>query len=382
MGKQYQLAAYYFPNYHRDPMNEAWHGTGWSEWELMKVALPRFEGHRQPVKPLWGYEDEADPAVMAKKIDAAADAGLDAFIFDWYCYQQGHFLERALNEGFLKAKNNSRMKFALMWANHTWCSGHPVSRVKAANPTIAQISGSPQEFKEKTFVEITDYIIDHYFTHPCYWRVDGKVYFSIYDYEQLKAAFGDAAGVRAALEDLRERARRRGVGELHLNMVIKARPILPGEESMHNDPKEIAQLGVDSTTSYCWLHYQPTPHFPAEPYPAYRDVCIQKVAELANDFGSSYIPNVTVGWDATPRTVQSDIFEDVGYPFCPVLTENTPEQFKIGLEQMKACLDSGLLDRKICIFYAWNEWTEGGYLEPDEEYGTGYLDAIRAVFGD
>lgn len=28
----------------------------------------------------------------------------------------------------------------------------------------------------------------------------------------------------------------------------------------------------------------------------------------------------------------------------------------------------------------WNEWTEGNYLEPDEENGFGYLEAYKKVF--
>lgn len=31
---------------------------------------------------------------------------------------------------------------------------------------------------------------------------------------------------------------------------------------------------------------------------------------------------------------------------------------------------------------AWNEWTEGSMLEPEQEFGYGYLDAIRDVFGN
>ena len=45
---KYQVAAYYFPNYHIDPRNAEIHGPGWTEWELVKRAEPRFAGHQQP----------------------------------------------------------------------------------------------------------------------------------------------------------------------------------------------------------------------------------------------------------------------------------------------------------------------------------------------
>lgn len=79
MNSNYQIAAYYFPNFHLDPRNEAWHGKGWTEWNLVRAAAPRFEGHVQPKVPAWGYEDESDPAVMAKRSAPRPEAGSAPF---------------------------------------------------------------------------------------------------------------------------------------------------------------------------------------------------------------------------------------------------------------------------------------------------------------
>ena len=92
-------------------------------------ATPRFPGHDQPKVPLWGYRDESDPKEMARSIDALADAGVGAIIFDWYRYDDkingGMMLEKALRDGFLQAPNRGRIQFALMWANHTYIDCHP-----------------------------------------------------------------------------------------------------------------------------------------------------------------------------------------------------------------------------------------------------------------
>ena len=77
-----EIAAYYFPNWHPNPRNDKIYGPGESEWVKVREAQPRFSGHNQPKVPLWGYDDESDPARMALRIAAAADHGITAFIFD------------------------------------------------------------------------------------------------------------------------------------------------------------------------------------------------------------------------------------------------------------------------------------------------------------
>eukprot|EP01049_Picozoa_sp_SAG25_P003132 SAG25_NODE_175_length_12811_cov_5.011721_11_plen_137_part_00 len=86
--RKYQVGAFYYGPWHVDPTNEKLHGKNWTEWNLVKSAKPRFPGHQQPNVPLWGYQMDNDPAVMAQKIDAAADHGVDHFLFDWYWYNE------------------------------------------------------------------------------------------------------------------------------------------------------------------------------------------------------------------------------------------------------------------------------------------------------
>ena len=101
-----EVVSYYFGNYHLDKRNEERLGKGWSEWTLVQNAKPRFEGHQQPKVPLWGYTDEANPRDMEQKIDCAVEYGVDVFLFDWYYYDDGPFLERTIDDGFLFAQND------------------------------------------------------------------------------------------------------------------------------------------------------------------------------------------------------------------------------------------------------------------------------------
>jgi hypothetical protein len=192
------IACYYFPDYHTDdPRNIINKGPGWSEWELVKKAVPRFPRHKQPNIPAWGYTDEKDPEVMAQKISAAAKNGIDCFIFDWYMYEDGPFLNRCIDEGFLKANNCDSIKFGLMWANHDWVDIHPYTR--GAEQKLLY----PGEVSPERFDEISDLVIKEYFTLPNYWKIDGKAYFSVYDVQKFVKGFvtmGWDASPRCSLE--------------------------------------------------------------------------------------------------------------------------------------------------------------------------------------
>ncbi len=371
--RKYDIAAYYFPNYHTDPLNEYWHGKRWDEWQLVKHAQPRFPSHRQPRIPQWGYEDESLPHVMNKKIRAASESGISAFIFDWYWYDEGPYLLHALEEGFLKADSRSALKFALMWANHDWVDIHPAQR---SIPHNVLRSG---RIKPETFSAATQYIIDHYFILPNYLKVNGGLYFSIYDITRFIESFGTELAAAGALEDFRLRTSKSCGGELHLNAVIWNQMLLPGDgQELKNIESVIHRLGFDSVTHYVWLHHQRLDGFPFTDYATYRDRACKDWQYYQNLFKLPYYPNITVGWDSSPRTIQSDVYENLEYPFLPILVNNTPVEFARALRLGREFLEKH--NAPLLTINAWNEWTEGSYLEPDTEFGNGYLDAIRDVF--
>jgi len=370
------VVSYYFGNYHPgDPRNAKAKGQDWSEWELVKNAKPRFPSHQQPNVPAWGYTDESKPEVMAQKIAAAADHGISAFLFDWYYYNDGPFLDRPIDEGFLRATNSARLKFAFMWANHDWLDIHPYHQ-GAPRKLLYPGSVTPERFSK-----IGDHLIQDYFTRSNYWRIDGKPYFSFYDLEKLLASFGSVEVTRAALDQFRARAKAAGLPGLHLNAVVWGRTILPAEKTVADPAKLVHDLGFDSVTSYVWIHHVALPKQQTE-YNFVRDNYFDYWTKAATNFGLPYIPNVTMGWDSSPRADQSQRFGNSGYPFMNTIKDNTPENFRTALELAKQRLLDEPSGLRILNLNCWNEWTEGSYLEPDTVHGMAYLAAIKEVFGD
>ena len=233
------------------------------------------------------------------------------------------------------------MRFALMWANHDWVDIHP-----------AKLSGLGQHARllypgavtRETLDTIADVVVERYFRHPTYWLVDGCPYFSVYDLAKLMEGLGGLEATRDALASFRAKVRAAGFPDLHLNAVVWSVRILPGETAIASPNELLSALGFDSITSYVWIHHVPLQGREAVSslqveYESVRDQYMAYWEETEKRFSLPYFPNVTMGWDSSPRTVQSDVYVPAGYPFTPILAGNTPERFQAALAEAKARLE-------------------------------------------
>ena len=353
---EYDVAAYIWPSCHHDARfgDMLWpDGTG--EWEVIKKGNPRFEGHYQPKVPLWGYEPDDDPKVMQRWIDAATDHGVNVFIFDWYWFGDGPFLESSLNNGFLKAKNNEKMQFYLMWANHdvrrNYWNVH-----KYADDKSLMWDGAVDM---KNFRIITARIIMQYFMKPNYYKIDGKPVFSMFSMGNFVEGLGGLQQAREAIDYLREETIKAGFPGLHYQQVIFSGP---GKKLL----KEIETLGADSVTCYNWG----APH--PEDYIKWGTLAMGRRKRWDDALSIPYIPNASIGWDDSPR------FPKKGKEQIVHLNKS-PQAFSSFLQKTKDYCDQHPEQPKLMTIFSWNEWIEGSYLLPDAKYGFGHLQAVKKV---
>ena len=364
--KQYDVAAYIWPAYTGDePRTRIFWPEGIGEWQSVRSAEKRFEGHTWPRKPLWGYVNEADPYVMEMEIQAAVDHGVNVFIYDWYWYDRRPFLENCLNDGFLKARNRNEMKFYLMWANHNALA---LWDKRNSHDSSTVIWDGGVDFPE--FQRAMRRVIEKYFTQPNYYTIDGKPVFMIYDVPKLVRALGGVDSTRRAIDWFRQACVEAGLPGLHLQFTMWNERVtnLSGVDG-GKDVSACAfdTLGFDSCTHYQYCHFTNIDRDYAEVLP---DVSAEW-ARLDKALPFPYFPHVSVGWDNNPRFTQ----------FRPGILRNcTPENIERALRLAKEYVDAHPAQPPLVTINSWNEWTESSYLEPDDLYGYGYLEAIKRVF--
>ena len=361
----YYVAAYVWPSCHDDPLGRAklW-PEGIGEWEVIKKGTPRFEGHYQPRQPLWGYEPDNDPRVVEKWIDAATDHGVNVFVYDWYWYEGGPFLESALNDGFLKARNNEKMKFYIMWANHDVRYNYWNVHLYRDNNNILFNAKVDWE----NFRIIVERVINNYFKRPNYFKINGEPVFSIFSVNKLIESFGGSVEeTRKALDYFRDEVKKAGFPGLHLQWNQGGGSVMT-QEAAERFAARIKELGFDSFAMYNMGGFN-------EDYLVYGTNSLKIREQLDAILDIPVFPCVSIGWDDTPRFPGKGIKDVVHY-------HNTPESFAALLSKAKRYADTHPEQPKLITINAWNEWVEGSYLLPDMLNGFGYLEAVKEVFID
>ena len=340
---------------------------------LRRAARPWFPGHRQPRTPLWGEQDESDPLVMAREIDVAADAGIDAFIYDWYWYDGRPALHEALEQGFLRAPNRERIRFAVMWCPHDWpvwtLDLLPDGRLK--RPIVRPGPETPADVRRSLA-----YLISRYFHEPNYWRIENQPVIVIWELARLERIFGQD-GVRALLDEQRAEARRLGHAGIHFHASSGGSSGLIGH---------FAEAGFDSYGDYNTIVAVHRKVAQGEPTVSYArcaaNVVCRHWAERDAASPLPYFPNVGAGWDHTPRHRAPESWPPPkDWPGLPIVVEDTPAAFEALLRASLGYLNAQPAGPKVLTIGCFDEWTEGHYVLPDTDRGTGMLHALASALG-
>ncbi|MDR1304198.1 MAG: glycoside hydrolase family 99-like domain-containing protein, partial [Verrucomicrobiales bacterium] len=296
--------------------------------------------------------------VVERWIDTATAHGVNIFIYDWYWYDGAPFLENALNNGFLGARNNDQMRFYLMWANHEVKKNYwNVHRYQDDESLLFDVLVDWEQFKT-----IVARVIGRYFSRPNYFTISGCPVFAIFHLERLLTSFGGSADeARRALDYFRVEVAKAGFPGLHLQWTHY--------EPAAGEPAVLArQLGLDSAGSYLMGR-------PEEDYLAYGRHAAALREQTAAALGLPLFPCVSTGWDDTPRFPRKGARDTVH-------ENQTPENFAAFLRLARDYADRHPQQPRLITLNAWNEWVEGCYLLPDRRHGFAYLEAVKTVFVD
>lgn len=219
--------------------------------------------------------------------------------------------------------------------------------------------------------------LDNYYTLPTK-QPDGSVkdcvVFAFYILANMVSSMGEA-GTIESLQYLRNASQTHAGKCVHIQLMTPQVSLYP----------MLSKMGIDSHTDYCWMKLGMAKQFPETPYADVLNGVVdkwdQREVELRNHSVARYIPSVSTGWDSSPRTLIHDRFEPIGYPWGPAFHAE-PQQFGQGMQFAKSWAQKRC-DEQGCppvLINAWNEWSEGAYLEPDQRYGFAKLQQVNATF--
>lgn len=355
-----KIIAFYLPQFHTFPENDKWWGKGFTEWVSVKNAVPLCEGHRQPRIPLnQNYYDLTNAETLKWQACLAKKYGIYGFCYYHYWFDGKMLMEKPA-EIMLNCKEID-LPFCISWANENWTRTWAAKRSEVL---ISQTYGDMDDWK-KHFLYLKQFFMD-----DRYIKIDNKPLIVIYRPEIIGC-------LRQMLELWKRLSVEMGFDGLCIAYQYR-------DYNHQKDPNGyLFDYGIE---------YQPV--FSRKKYRRSLQYCykyfINKLADkhkllrnrhtlLRYDYIKEWeniihslprdekmIPGAFVDWDNTPRhKYRGSFYYNV-----------TPANFKKYLSiQIKRAKE--IYKKDMIFLFAWNEWGESGYLEPDKLYGYGMLEAVQ-----
>ncbi len=325
----YDVGVYYFPGWHSKSAN-------WKDIKGEPGSLSPGKPWRERF-PLLGFYPEEEGWVAEKHIEWASSYGIDFLAYDWYWDGKIPLRDHAIN-AYLRAKNREKLKFCIMWANHTEV---------------------PRTLEE--FTRLIDFWIDNYFKTPGYYSFEGKPLVFIFSWGLLHTnarRFGESGAKLIARAN--QIAKGKGLKGLYFIAMSNERPDLMWA-------REFAHQGFSAYTG--WNYVVGNSELRLD-YEVMVDTYLEfyEVAKKANGILPYIIPT-SPGWDSRPW------HGDKAY----VRENPSPQKFERMLQGAKNLALQPGHGPKVIMIESWNEFSEGSYIEPTQHWGFKYLESIKRI---
>lgn len=372
-----KIIAFYLPQFHQIPENDEWWGEGFTEWVNVKKAKKISEDQYQPRVPLdSNYYNLLDREVMKNQFQIAKDYGLYGFCFYHYWFNGKKLLEKPL-EAMLNDKELN-IPYCLSWANESWTNAWNADQ--KSKILMKQTYGAKAQWKAHY-----DYLLK-FFQDPNYIKNNNKPLFVIYrpeiidcldemlDYWTQLAVESGFAGIDYAYQHIDYETINSGNDDrFAYNIEYQPTYALKDMRTKEQPVKDLIIKSVKSLLIYIqklttldliYIFNEKTKPSILKSY-GYDHVW-QAVLNRNKNVSKKNIAGAFVDWDNTPRKKINGFF----------FRGSSPEKFlkymKLQIQNVKKNYSNDMI-----FLFAWNEWAEGGYLEPDEKYKYAYLEALK-----